>query len=392
MAQIQAQGVRENAAGDDVVFQSSVPDDSVGFSQRPFFESLGHPKNAVGSTQQQIEQVYLLQNMHKAGLHEATEIARKFNVGIAVRGTGLLAHMNIESGNPTKSVEFKNKTSKPLDLLLCPELEWKDIGSVVHFDPRVGWSSVQGEKDAARYGTPASKHVALVSSPSGTSAPGCHGHAQVLTAPSPQDWTRKRAEIEMRLTALKNMPQAQATADHSKFFIPTTDVHWAKLKSKFEQRLKEYINEDHNYRTGGHYAQHVHLAGIHIRAAQRPNATMVGDHDLFGFTDPGSHEFLAADDEKAINAQAALQKSSGFQAQHGGIWNWKPTEQKNVEIKDVIMGAHGPGKDEPLVYFNPLYKDDSGDRAVSVAFYIKGKSDRVKSVWWFPQDKAWYPS
>ena len=118
---------RKNASDDDVVYQSSVPPSSIGFQQHEFFMRLGHPSTVVGSEQQELEQVYLLKNMHKAGLFEAAQIAIKHNIGIAVRGTGLLAHMGIESGNPTKSVEFKNKTSTPVDLLLCPELAWKDL-------------------------------------------------------------------------------------------------------------------------------------------------------------------------------------------------------------------------------------------------------------------------
>lgn len=384
-----AASTRTNAAGDEVVYQSAVPPDSIGFSESEFFRRLGHPSKIIDSEEQQREQVYLLQNMHKAGLWEATKIALKFNIGIAVRGTGLLAHMGIESGNPTKSVEFKNKTSKPVDLLLCPELEWKDLGSVVHYDPRVGWSSEKGRADGEKYGKPASTHTSLVSSDTGTSAPGVHAHPVVLTPPAADDWRRKRTEIEMRIPSLEAMPQAKATSGPLKMSLPKTESDWSKLKSKFDQRLREYIAEDHNYRPGGHYAKHVHLAGIHIRAAQRPDATMVGDHDLFGFTDPATHNFLEV--SHTLEAQAALQKSSGFQAQHGGIWNWKPVETKNIAIKDVIMGAHGPGKDEPLVYFNPLFKDESGTRPVSVAFYTKGTPDRVQSVWEHPTDKAWYP-
>lgn len=378
---------RNNASDDEVIYQSSVPPSSIGFTQHEFFMRLGHPSTTVGREKQELEQVYLLKNMHKAGLFEAAQIAIEHNIGIAVRGTGLLAHMGIESGNPTKSVEFKNKTSKPVDLLLCPELEWKDLGSVIHFDPRVGWSSEQGKIDAKKYGVAASRHASLVSGDTATSAPGCLSQSSPLKKPSSGDWARKRAEIEMRMPALMNLPQAQATAKHSRFSFPSNENDWRALEGKFDQRLKEYLDEDRNYREGGHYAQHVHLQGIHIRAAQRPDCTMVGDHDLFGFTDPLTHKFLPV--EKTTEAQNALQKSNGFQAQHGGIWNWKPVEAKNQEIKRRIMSAHCPGEGEPLVYFNPLYKDDVGPRPVSVAFYISGQPERVRTVWHFPHDKAW---
>ena len=82
------------------------------------------------------EQEYLMMNMEKGAMWDAAQVADEFKVGIAVRGTGLLAHMGIESGDPTKAQEFKNKTSKEIDLILCEEMEWSQLGAVVHYDPR----------------------------------------------------------------------------------------------------------------------------------------------------------------------------------------------------------------------------------------------------------------
>jgi hypothetical protein len=193
-----------------------------------------------------------------------------------------------------------------------------------------------------------------------------------------QDWALKEQHI-----LNKRVPQLMPLIEKGK--IPTPNSCWPKVQKLFAQRVVEYLNEDADYRPGGHYYDYVTLVGVHIRVKQRPDAMMVGDHDLFGFTDPERDTFLCCSLASVAAAQADLQRSNGFQAQHGGIWNWNPPEAKNVAIKDVIMGAHGPGKGEPLVYINPKH----ASRPVSAAFYIKGKPDCVKSIWDFPQDGSW---
>jgi hypothetical protein len=101
-----------------------------------FFGNLGSRKNQPKSDARNAEQEYLMQGMVKGAMYEAAQIAQKHGIGIAVRLTGVLAHQGIESGDPTKAQEFKNKTSKELDLSLCGELGFKDVGAVVHYNPR----------------------------------------------------------------------------------------------------------------------------------------------------------------------------------------------------------------------------------------------------------------
>ena len=118
-------------------------------------------------------------------------------------------------------------------------------------------------------------------------------------------------------------------------------------------RSKEYMEEDHEYRKG-HYAPYTTLVGPYVRLKVRSDVNMVGDHDLFAFTGPEGKDygvFMSDTDARVASAQKALQNKPTFQAQHGGIWYWKPGTDFNVGIKQKIMGAHGPDGDEPLVYF-----------------------------------------
>jgi len=162
----------ENINIETVIFKTEVPTSSIGWSQTEFFANLGNPINmrwtndrytsrglsdmltmdfikshpialaaVAGGLKRRAEQEYLMMNMVKGAMWDAAEVADEFKLGIAVRGTGLLAHMGIESGDPTKAQEFKNKTSKEVDLILCEEMEWSQLGAVVHYDPRAEWSS-----------------------------------------------------------------------------------------------------------------------------------------------------------------------------------------------------------------------------------------------------------
>ena len=72
--------------------------------------------------------------------------------------------------------------------------------------------------------------------------------------------------------------------------------------------------------------------------------------------------------------------SRPFQAQHGGIWYWKPGTDFNVGIKKKIMGAHGPDGDEPLVYIRP-------GKQVTAAYYTT--DDKLESVWSNPGWIKW---
>lgn len=154
----------ENLNIETVIFKTDVPTGSIGWSQPKFFAELGHPGNGrwfdervssraladmmvtdfikddpgllaivTQGLKRRAEQEYLMMNIVKGAMWDAAEVADQFNAGIAVRGTGLLAHMGIESGDPTKAQEFKNKTSKEVDLILCEEMEWSQLGAVVHY-------------------------------------------------------------------------------------------------------------------------------------------------------------------------------------------------------------------------------------------------------------------
>lgn len=338
----------ENTNIAPVVFRTQVGADSVGWSHAAFFQRLGDPRHAVGSPQRNAEQEYLLQGMVKGAMKDASRIASETGVGISVRPTGVLAHQGIESGNPTKAQEFKNKTSKELDLFLCDEIRWEDIGAVVHYNPRVGWSSGSRPK----------------------------GAVTVSTAPkaTEEEWVRKRQYIQsVRLPTLKSR-----RLDERLRFWPKTEADWKKLHDLFMDRAKEFAEEDHEYRFG-HYKEHAQIEGPYIRLKARPDVNMVGDHDLFGFTKGESG--ILIHDATLPHVQRALQASLDFQAQHGGIWNWSPSEPFHQDIKRKIMGAHSPPHGDPLLHFLP-----SG--IVRAAFYVP-KGEKLDSVWEHPGGAAW---
>jgi hypothetical protein len=338
----------ENTNIAPVVYRSGVESSSVGWKQAGFFQALGDHRHAVGSTQRDMEQEYLLQGMVKGAMSEAARIASKFRVGISVRPTGVLAHMGIESGNPTKAQEFKNKTSKELDLFLCDEMRWEDVGAVVHYNPRVGWSSASRDGGAS--------------------------HVSCDRVTTDDDWMRKRHHIQT-----KRMPAMVAQKLEGRMrFWPKSEEDWGRLRALFTDRAKEFAEEDHEYRFG-HYREYAHLEGPYVRLRDRPDMNMVGDHDLFGFTKDDGGTLIH--DATFPHVQKALQESLDFQAQHGGIWNWQPREQFHQDIKRKIMGAHSPTNGDPLLHFLP-----SG--VVRAAFYIPA-SETLESVWDHPGATLW---
>ena len=338
----------ENTNIAPVVFRTDVASDSVGWNNPAFFAHLGDPRHAVGSAERNAEQEYLLQGMVKGAMKEASRIAAECRVGISVRPTGVLAHQGIESGNPTKAQAFKNKTSKELDLFLCDEIKWEDIGAVVHYNPRVGWTS--GKRTG--------------------------GMVEVSMAPkaTEQEWARKRVYIEsVRMPTLKHR-----RLDERLRFWPKSESDWKKLHDLFMDRAKEFAEEDHEYRLG-HYKEHAHIEGPYIRLKVRPDMNMVGDHDLFGFTKGETGTLIH--DGTLGHVQKALQSSLEFQAQHGGIWNWEPSEPFHLDIKRKIMGAHSPPHGDPLLHFLP-----SG--VVRAAFYVP-RGEQLDSVWEHPGAGQW---
>lgn len=322
-----------------------------------FFPALGN------ATAQEIAQEYVLAGMPKGAIIEAVAIAMKYGQFIAVRPTGAAAHMGIESGAPTKAQEFKNKTSKAMDAILCNEIGFADIGAVVHYDPRVGWySSVQRwEYFPAKPDRNSTEYAAW---------------QQQLDA----EWAKKRAEIESRMNELRRTPNGQKELD--KLGYPKNEGDWAKLKSWFESRLVEFTEEDPQYKPGGHYADAVHLNGPFIELAKRPGEQMYGDHDLFGFgsVTGNNYQFIHDSNTTGLQMQHDLQYANVFQAQHGGIWNWNPDTDFNKNIKNVIMGAHSPPDGEPLLVFGP-------DGSVQPMFYIA--PDKLESAWEHPEATKW---
>ncbi|WP_225408685.1 hypothetical protein [Stigmatella hybrida] len=353
----------ENENIHTVIYKSATPADSIGWSQREFFEKLGDHRHPVGSPERNAEQEYLLANMPKGALHEAAQIANKTGVGIAVRGTGLLAHMGIESGSPTKAQEFKNKTSKETDLWLCDAMTFGDVGAVVHYDPRTTGTA----KDASLPPIPGRE-------------PKQEWQQFVDTA-----WSAKRAHIEQN-----RIPQLEGLTSKGKVSAPSDEKQWAQLKGQFESRLAEFRDEDSHYREGGPYAKHVSLQGPFIHLKERPGEHMYGDHDLFAFTTGGFGKLTLDNTPQLRDVQKALQEADTFQAQHGGIWNWQPQEKSHEAIKAKIMGAHSPPSGEPLVYIQP-------GGAVSAAFYIPADpstqtEEKLVSAWDAPNATKWLES
>ncbi|MCP4101118.1 MAG: hypothetical protein GY750_06800 [Lentisphaerae bacterium] len=254
-----------------------------------------------------------------------------------------MAHMGIESGNPTKAEEYKSKTSKEIDLWLCDELTYRDLGSVVHYDPRVGWSSDK-----------AARHTMTNTS------------SLIPRKANENDWLQKLEHIEK-----VRKPQLKMLAGIDQF--PKKD----RLRAKFFKRSEEYLTEDYNYRQGD-YAPYTTFSGPFIRLKVRQSDNMFGDHDLFGFTYMSDYGLLASLNMSSIaNIQRALQQAFNFQAQHGGIWYWRPEEPSRVRIKNIIMMAHYPNGNEPLVYIQP-------NKQITAAYFIGG--NRLESVW---KESSW---
>jgi len=365
----------ENINIETVIFKTEVPTSSIGWSQAEFFENLGNPINkrwtndryssrglsdmltmdfikshpialaaVAGGLKRRAEQEYLMMNMVKGAMWDAAEVADEFKLGIAVRGTGLLAHMGIESGDPTKAQEFKNKTSKEVDLILCEEMDWSQLGAVVHYDPRVEWNSAAAKAQSDRAKPP-----------------------MFVRPADKNDWEKKKLTIPDRLSKLGKRIKLPPENQYGKFI--------AGLEATFMSRSKEYMEEDYEYRKG-HYAPYTELVGPYVRLKSRSDVNMVGDHDLFAFTEPGPNDygkFMHGSNNLVALAQKALQNKPTFQAQHGGIWYWEPGTEFNVGIKAKIMGAHGPDGDEPLVYIRP-------GKQVTAAYYITSE-DKLAAVW-----------
>lgn len=419
----------------EVVYQASVQSSSIGWTQRNFFNELGDKRFAVWNMLEKVtlgdqheklvemtserllqvvsndpryrqaaldglcrraEQEYLLANMVKGAMWAASEIAGETKVSIAVRGTGLPAHMGIEMGAPTKAQEFKNKTSKLEDVVLCEYVQFEDVGAVVHYDPRPTWMP-QTAKDFTKLHLQATENDWFLYRQTYLERleklrerltrvnPVVQMHPLLQVKPvAPGNPLAQTHPIQPMNPLVQVHPLVEAPHPaQAPPQLPTLGMYQlpteASLKSTFLSRSKEYFEEDHAYRLGK-FAIHTHLEGPYVRLKQRPKDNMVGDHDLFAYMDEDAATIIANPyDQKVCAAQKALQESSEFQAQHGGIWYWKPGTNFNQGIKDKIMGAHGPEGKEPLVLIQ---------KGQIRAAYFCGK-DIIKPVWNIPGATSW---
>jgi hypothetical protein len=333
----------ENLNPHFVIHTASVPEFGAGVQHGKFFREIGDPRHPMGSPERNAEQEYLLQNMAKGPMYAASQIAARRGLGIAVRGIGLTAHMGIEAGAPTKAQEFKNKTSKEIDLWLCDELRWGDVGAVVHFDPRVGWSSERAAVHAMSHETPI-----------------------LPDEPTEQDWQDKLEWIrETRTPELMRMRSS----------LKMPDIE--QLKETFFSRAREYREEDTAYRHG-ELQEHTQLEGPCIRLKARPDQNMVGDHDLFAFIEADGR---IASADRVDEIQKELQESHEFQAQHGAVVYWQPQQEFHRQIKDTNMTAHSPQKGAPIVVLWP-----TGNVG---AAYFNGRDGNVVSPWDLAEGEHW---
>src|ERR1019366_753640 len=200
----------------------------------------------------------------------------------------------IESGDPTKAQEFKNKTSKEVDLILCEEMEWSQLGAVVHYDPRVEWNSREAEMQSNLGRSP-----------------------MFFAAAVKADWEKKKLKIPERLRKLGPRIKAPADSVLEAAFMSRSKEDMGGITenaSAFIGPLKGVIGEDHEYRKG-HYAPYTKLVGPYVRLKLRSNVNMVGDHDLFAFTKPGGNEygaFMPDTDARVVQAQKVLQNKPTF--------------------------------------------------------------------------------
>ncbi len=178
------------------------------------------------------------------------------------------------------------------------------------------------------------------------------------------------------------MPELMKLIKDPKFKEPTEQ----ELQAVFISRFNEYVEEDYEYRWG-HYAPYTQLVGPLVRLKLRPKDNMYGDHDLFVFTDGREYGKIKRKESRLGGVQTDLQQANAFQAQHGGIWYWKPGTDFNVGIRVRIMAGHSPDRAEPLVYIMP-------NNLVTAAFYIppgnsNGAGECLKSVWACKKSTKW---
>ncbi|KAB8037107.1 hypothetical protein GCL60_14860 [Silvanigrella paludirubra] len=282
--------------------------------------------------QRQAEQEYILSSIEIFALHEAFALAKKYMTSIAIRPTTPVAFMANESGNPTKPQEIKNKTSKFDDTFLHENIEIRDIGSVVHYNPSGHNLSLNDFKKFKK-----------------------------------ELWKIKREKLNK---VFKNRSVTEKIVDY--FYC-----NMNKIENIFYLRTNEYIEENALYQPGGKYSKHVYVEEPFLFLKSKPGQKIYGDHDLFCFAGINGVS-PASIENKALLKDLML--SPRFQAQHGGIYYWNPYEEFNKNIKITIMNSHTVGSKDPLVIVTPGFVK---------ACYFDYRKNELVSVWDFPNEKKW---
>jgi hypothetical protein len=192
----------------------------------------------------------------------------------------------------------------------------------------------------------------------------------------------------------------------------------ANLRKAFEQRAVEFADNDYLYHAGGGYTG-AYSDVVRIYDGVFPGLSpsvasdvsrFYGDYDLFAFSEPGAGGYALIDqntDERGAGALRALQVDPFFEAQHGAIWAWHPSGAKERNIKDVIMRRHGPGSDEPVIWFTSVPGEQGAQMVVTLAYYVVPAASaaaeaggdphaagRLVSVWhrdYADAQRAWWP-
>lgn len=212
----------ENLNIETVIFRTVVPAESIGWTETKFFQELGHPANRHWLTETVPSKV-LAQCMNTALARADATFMGMLKGGLRRRAEQeyLLANMVKgalwEDSMPICALSPVPRTAMPtyVDVVLCEELAAAQVGTVVHYDPRVEWNSRDAQVQSD------------------------HGKSPLFAAVATKsDWDKKKLEIPARLGLL------------GPNFARPTDK---ELEDAFFSRSKEYLEEDHEYRKG-HYA------------------------------------------------------------------------------------------------------------------------------------------
>jgi hypothetical protein len=130
-----------------------------------------------------------------------------------------------------------------------------------------------------------------------------------------------------------------------------SDQDWKGLKSRYDQRSKEYSDYQDSMRTYGDQGK-VRIDDNGIVSGQDRNGQWkpyAGDNDLYDIRHHPSRERLAPE-EYDRTVQEMQDRNMGVN--HGAHSYWAPTDTKGQDIRATIEQNHQPGG-EPLVRFTP---------------------------------------